>query len=74
MECDWWAFGCVLDFLFRQQHLFHAPTEYLTMQKILNMEEIEFPSNTPQWAREMIQTILSKQDYEKAKELLKGLM
>lgn len=74
MECDWWAFGCVLDFLFREHHLFHAPTEYLTMQKILDTTEIEFPPNTPEWAREIIETILLEQNYAKARELLKELL
>lgn len=67
MDEDWWAFGCTVYFIFAKEHLFHARTEYLTFQKILNLKEINYPPDMSQWARDIVQTALLEKDYAKLK-------
>lgn len=75
LEADWWAFGCVIFFCFAKRHLFHAQTEYLSFQKILEMNEtkkIQYPDDVvmPAWSIELIELALIQRDYERLIEKL----
>ena len=54
---DLWAFGCIIYQLFAGRPPFKAGSEYLTFQKIVNLE-YEFPPGFPPAARDLIERCL----------------
>ncbi|KAH7320309.1 kinase-like domain-containing protein [Stachybotrys elegans] len=54
---DLWAFGCIIYQLLAGRPPFKAATEYLTFQKIVNLE-YEFPSGFPPAARDLVERCL----------------
>ncbi|KAM0322950.1 hypothetical protein ACHAQA_009049 [Verticillium albo-atrum] len=54
---DLWAFGCIIYQLLAGRPPFKAGTEYLTFQKIVNLE-YEFPSGFPAAARDLVERCL----------------
>jgi 3-phosphoinositide dependent protein kinase-1 len=54
---DLWAFGCIIYQLLAGRPPFKAATEYLTFQKIVNLE-YEFPPGFPQAARDLVERCL----------------
>ncbi|RKP09562.1 phosphoinositide-dependent kinase-1, partial [Thamnocephalis sphaerospora] len=56
-SCDWWAFGCIIYQLLAGRPPFKAPNEYLTFQKIVQLD-YTFPSGFPGDARDLVQKLL----------------
>lgn len=54
---DLWAFGCIIYQLFAGRPPFKAGSEYLTFQKIVNLE-YDFPAGFPPPARDLIERCL----------------
>ncbi|OLN95325.1 Serine/threonine-protein kinase ksg1 [Colletotrichum chlorophyti] len=54
---DLWAFGCIIYQLLAGRPPFKAATEYLTFQKIVNLE-YEFPVGFPTAARDLVERCL----------------
>jgi 3-phosphoinositide dependent protein kinase-1 len=54
---DLWAFGCIIYQLFAGRPPFKAGSEYLTFQKIVNLE-YEFPPGFPNSARDLVERCL----------------
>lgn len=54
---DLWAFGCIVYQLLAGRPPFKAGTEYLTFQKIVNLE-YDFPSGFPPAARDLVERCL----------------
>ncbi|CRK33013.1 hypothetical protein BN1723_014705 [Verticillium longisporum] len=54
---DLWAFGCIIYQLLAGRPPFKAGTEYLTFQKIVNLE-YEFPPGFPAAARDLVERCL----------------
>ncbi|KAK5661030.1 hypothetical protein OQA88_12409 [Cercophora sp. LCS_1] len=54
---DLWAFGCIIYQLLVGRPPFKAATEYLTFQKIVNLE-YEFPAGFPPAARDLVERCL----------------
>jgi len=54
---DLWAFGCIIYQLLVGRPPFKAGTEYLTFQKIVNLE-YEFPAGFPPAARDLVERCL----------------
>ncbi|EGY22631.1 serine/threonine-protein kinase ksg1 [Verticillium dahliae VdLs.17] len=54
---DLWAFGCIIYQLLAGRPPFKAGTEYLTFQKIVNLE-YEFPTGFPAAARDLVERCL----------------
>ncbi|KAL2135803.1 hypothetical protein VTI74DRAFT_6869 [Chaetomium olivicolor] len=54
---DLWAFGCIIYQLLAGRPPFKAATEYLTFQKIVNLE-YEFPPGFPPAARDLVERCL----------------
>ncbi|KAF6832500.1 Serine/threonine-protein kinase ksg1 [Colletotrichum musicola] len=54
---DLWAFGCIIYQLLVGRPPFKAATEYLTFQKIVNLE-YDFPSGFPPTARDLVERCL----------------
>lgn len=54
---DIWAFGCIIYQLLAGRPPFKAATEYLTFQKIVNLE-YEFPPGFPPAARDLVERCL----------------
>ncbi|KKA27477.1 hypothetical protein TD95_001968 [Thielaviopsis punctulata] len=54
---DLWAFGCIVYQLLAGRPPFKAATEYLTFQKIVNLE-YEFPPGFPPAARDLVERLL----------------
>jgi 3-phosphoinositide dependent protein kinase-1 len=54
---DIWAFGCIIYQLLVGRPPFKAATEYLTFQKIVNLE-YEFPAGFPSAARDLVERCL----------------
>lgn len=54
---DLWAFGCIIYQLIAGRPPFKAGSEYLTFQKIVNLE-YEFPPGFPSAARDLIERLL----------------
>ncbi|XP_072947514.1 3-phosphoinositide-dependent protein kinase 1 isoform X2 [Epargyreus clarus] len=60
---DLWAFGCIVYQMISGLPPFHAPTEFLTFQKILKMD-YEFPEGFPADAKDLVEKLLVL-DYSK---------
>ncbi|RKP27530.1 phosphoinositide-dependent kinase-1, partial [Syncephalis pseudoplumigaleata] len=56
-SCDWWAFGCIVYQLLAGRPPFKAANEYLTFQKIIQLE-YKFPPGFPETARDLVQKLL----------------
>ncbi|KAI5292626.1 pkb-activating kinase-like protein, partial [Ascosphaera acerosa] len=54
---DLWAFGCIIYQLIAGRPPFKAANEYLTFQKIINLE-YEFPAAFPPVARDLVERLL----------------
>ncbi|KAL8668568.1 MAG: hypothetical protein Q9168_006806 [Polycauliona sp. 1 TL-2023] len=54
---DLWAFGCIIYQLFAGRPPFKAGNEYLTFQKILNLE-YGFPTGFPEVAKDLVERLL----------------
>ncbi|GKT57254.1 serine/threonine-protein kinase ksg1 [Colletotrichum tofieldiae] len=54
---DLWAFGCIIYQLLAGRPPFKAATEYLTFQKIVNLE-YDFPAGFPPAARDLVERCL----------------
>ncbi|KAJ9197546.1 hypothetical protein DTO166G4_7798 [Paecilomyces variotii] len=54
---DLWAFGCIIFQLLAGRPPFKAANEYLTFQKIVNLE-YEFPSGFPAVGRDLVERLL----------------
>lgn len=55
--CDVWAFGCIIYQLLAGRPPFKGGTEYLTFQKIVNLE-YEFPAGFPPAAQDLVERCL----------------
>ncbi|KAI9594901.1 kinase-like domain-containing protein [Syncephalis fuscata] len=56
-SCDWWAFGCIVYQLLAGRPPFKAANEYLTFQKIIQLE-YKFPPGFPPEARDLVEKLL----------------